>query len=151
MGLIDNVRKIVSGYRDMAQAAQAAQDRAPLTILNPSPQHYVDQLIAAGGVARGVVVRATHGETSGERVANMRLDITVRARLGRGELGEPAKIAVRSSWRVAALLDPGLEIPITFDRATGIVTGVSVDELERELAPRSTEASRRWPGWTTDL
>lgn len=151
MGLIGNVRKIVSGYREMAQAAQAEADRVPLTILNPSPQPEVDRLIAAGGVARGVVVRATHGETSGERVASMRVDITTRARLGNGELGEPASIKVRTSWRVAALLDPGLEIPVTFDRSTGIVTGVMVDDLERELGPRLPEANKRWPGWTSDL
>lgn len=151
MGLFGNVRKIVDGYREMAQASQAAADRVPLTILNPTPQAEVDRLIAAGGAARGVVVRATHQETNGERVANMAVKITTRARLAGGELGEPAVIKVRTSWQVAALLDPGLEIPITFDRATGVVTGVRTDELKAELAPRAAEAQRRRPGWTTDL
>lgn len=151
MGLFDNVRKVVAGYRDMAQASQAEADRVPLTIRNPTPQADVDRLIAAGGVSRGVVVRATHNETNGERVANMAVNITCRARLANGELGEPAKIKVRTSWQVAALLDPGLEIPIMFDRATGIVTDVATDQLKQELAPRFDESKQRRAGWTLDL
>lgn len=151
MGLFGNVRKIVDGYREMAQTAQAQADHAPLTILNPTPQAEVDRLLAAGGMARGVVVRATHQETNGERVSNMAIKITARARLANGELGEPAVIKLRTSWQVTALLDPGLEIPVTVDRATGVVTGVLADELKAELAPRAAEAQRRWPGWTIDL
>ena len=151
MGLFGNVRKIVDGYREMAQAQQAEADRVPLTIRNPTPQADVDRLIAAGGVARGVVVRATHNQTNGERVANMGVNITCRARLANGELGEPANIKVRTSWQVAALLDPGLEIPVTFDRATGVVTDVAIDQLKQELAPRFDEAKKRRPGWTSDL
>ena len=151
MGLFGNVRKIVDGYREMAHAQQAEADRVPLTIRNPTPQAEVDRLIAAGGVARGVVVRATHNETSGERVANMAVNITCRARLANGELGEPAKIKVRTSWQVAALLDPGLEIPVTFDRVTGVVTDVVTDQLRHELAPRFDESKKRRPGWTSDI
>ena len=135
----------------MAAAAEAEADRVPLTIRNPSPQGEIDRLLAAGGPARGVVVRATHQAISdGERVQNMKVTIRVRARLAGGELGEPVPFEMRTSSWVIALLDPGLEIPIELDRVTGLVRSVHGDLLKQELEPRKAEASQRWPGWGSD-
>lgn len=157
MGLIKNVGRsvkavgtLVSGIREMARENEAQALMAPVAILNPTPQADVDRLIAAGGITRGVVIRASHQEQHGERAARMRVDVRVRARLADGALGDPVLLKIWTSWKVAALLDPGLEIPILMDRATGLATEIPRDELARELEPRFDEAGHRRPGWVTD-
>ncbi len=141
----------VAGTIDMVKAAEAEAANAPITIVDPTPQAEVDRMIAAGGVTRGVVVRATHADQSGERVSRMRVDVRVRSRLAGGELGPETKLKVWTSWKVAALLDPGLEIPIRMDPATGLATEIVADQLRGELEHRFDESAKRRPGWTTDL
>lgn len=158
MGVLKNlvngaksVKGAVAGTIDMMKAAEAEAANAPITILHPTPQVDVDRMLAAGGVTRGVVVRASHAEQSGDRASRMRVDVRVRGRLTDGELGPEAKLKVWTSWKVAALLDPGLEIPILLDRATGVATEIVADELRRELEHRFDESAKRRPGWTIDL
>jgi hypothetical protein len=159
MGIFKNLRdgvkamgNIPAAYREIAQQADAAAGAVPLTILNPTPQAEVDRLIAAGGVARGVVVGASHPPLQdGERVSKMQVTIRVRCRLPGGELGPDTRIKIWTSWQVATLLDQGLEIPIVLDRTTWLATDIPRDELKRELEPRFPEAARRRPGWAFDL
>lgn len=155
MGLLRNIGKTAKAVKqmidDVNEATTAAEAARPLEILDPTPQHEIDRLLAAGGPTRGVVVRATHPpQESGERVHRMRLKIAVRARLSEGELGDEVTVKATTSWQVAALLDRGLEVPVLVDHATGRVTEVLVEDLERELAPRFGEASSRRPGWDFD-
>lgn len=155
MGLFENLRNTVSGVRQMMRDVDAANRatlaNAPLDILNPSPQHEVDRLLAAGGVVRGVVASATHAPLSpGERVSKLRVTIRARSRLGGGQLGPEAEVKIWTSWQVTALLDRGLEIPVIVDRATGQVVDIPADLLSRELEPWFGESARRWPGWGSD-
>jgi hypothetical protein len=154
VGLFKNIRqgaKAVSGIVAEARAmAEAAQPDVPLTILNPSTQEEVDRLIAAGGVARGVVVRAHHPPQHGERASRMRVTVHVRSRLKDGALGESVELKIWTSWKVAALLDPGLEIPIVLDRNTGLATEIPTDQLRQELEARFDESEQRSPGWVVD-
>ena len=154
MGLFKNLRAGVQAVSGMVSEVRATSDAAeqavPVTILNPSPQAEVDRLLAAGGIARGVVVRATHPPQHGERAMRMRVDVRVRSRLADGALGNQVTLKVSTFWKVAALLDPGLEIPILLDRATGLATEIPADALRDELEPRFDEAAERRPGWVVD-
>jgi hypothetical protein len=80
----------------------------------------------------------------------MRVTIRVRTRLGSGQLSEEVAVKVWTSWKVAALLDRGLEIPVLVDRTTGLVTDIPTDQLKRELEPRFGESAKRTPGWGSD-
>ena len=156
VGLLENLRGVARGMREMADqanaASRAAEEGQPLHILNPTPQPEVDRLLAAGGVARGVVVRASHSPLEpGERVEKMRVTVRVRSRGPAGQLGPEATVKIWTSWKVVALLDRGLEIPATVDRATGTVTDIPNDVLVEELRPRFGESAARWPGWGTDI
>lgn len=150
VGLFKNLRQGVKAVSTMVaevNAANAAAETAmPVTILNPSPQEEVDRLLAAGGVTRGVVVRATHEPQHGERAQRFRVDVRVRGRLAAGALGDVVNVKVMTSWKVAALLDPGLEIPVLLDRTTGLVTEIPADALRDELEPRFDEAAERRTG-----
>ncbi len=152
MGLFNNLRNtakaIGAEYREQAAAAQHAP---PLTILNPSPQDAVDHLIVAGGLARGVVVGAWHPPLeNGERVARMRVNIKVCARLGAGTLSQPVELKLSTSSDVAAVLDRGLEIPIVLDRSTGLPTDIPRDQLHAEVAQRVAQRGSS-DGWAFDL
>jgi len=156
VGLLKNLRGVARGMREMADQANAAADAAeanrPLHILNPTPQAEVDRLLAAGGVARGVVVGASHAPLEpGERVNKMRVTVRVRSRGPAGQLGPEATIKIWTSWKVVALLDRGLEIPVMLDRATGVVTDIPTDALAAELQPRFGESADRTPGWSSDI
>ncbi len=155
MGLLKNLREGIKEVGQMmseatAMAEQAEADR-PLTILNPTPQPEVERLLAAGGIVRGVVVKASHPPQDGERVSKMRVTVQVRSRLADGTFGPLATIKIWTSWKVAALLDRGLEIPVLVDQTTGAVTDIPTDELKRELEPRFGESAERRPGWTFDI
>ena len=154
MGLFKNLKDSAMAMKSMVAEANAASDAAaaaaPLTILNPTPQQYIDQMLAAGGPARGVVVHASHPPQDGERAAKMPVKVRVRARLHEGALGDEVEHKIWTSWQVAALLDRGLEIPVMVDRATGAVTEILSDDLRRELEPRFGESGQRRPGWNSD-
>ncbi len=155
MGILKNFRQGVTGVRQLMAEATAMSEQAeadlPLTILNPTPQHEVERLLAAGGIVRGVVVKASHPPQHGERVNKMRVTVQVRSRLADNTFGQPATVKIWTSWKVAALLDRGLEIPVVIDEATGVVTDIPADELKRELEPRFGESAKRRPGWTIDI
>jgi hypothetical protein len=153
MGIFKGLRdsfKAMTGAMDQASGAEPGQPQPPMAILNPTPQEEVDRLIAAGGVTRGVLVRASHAPTDGERVRSMRVDVRVRSRLAGGQQSQEVKLKIRTSTDVAAVLDPGLEIPILMDRTTGLATEVVVDQLLAELAPRLADPAIRPSGWTFD-
>jgi hypothetical protein len=154
MGLFKNLRDSAKAMKSMVAEANAASIAAaanePLTIIDPTPQPIIDQLLAAGGPARGVVVHASHPPQNGERANKMRVTVRVRARLANGALGDEATHKIWTSWKVAALLDRGLEIPVLVDRSTGAVTDILADDLQRELSSRFDESGRRRPGWTFD-
>jgi hypothetical protein len=150
----------LKGMKDMKDTFDAAQAAAlaanppppppPLTILNPSPQDVIDQLLAAGGVARGVVVGGRNDMSDGDRPVRTRVRVRVRPRLQAGQLGEETEVKAWVGWKVATLLEPGLEIPVLIDRATNRVTDIETGQLADELAPRSDEAKRRHKGWDLD-
>jgi hypothetical protein len=48
------------------------------------------------------------------------------------------------------LLDPGLEIPIEVDHATGVPTSIVTKQLTDELKPRFAEAKKRHAGYDLD-
>lgn len=141
MGVFDNIRSAVnvvkSGVAE-AQAAARAQEEAarnaPIEILNPTPQDEVDRLNAAGGPARGVLASVNYTmEEEGDMVWKMPVTLQVRARLADGQLGTQTKIRVWISSRLAKMLRRGHEIPVMFDRATGIVTEVDAKAMAAEF------------------
>jgi len=154
MGLFKNLRETAAAMKAMATesnaAAATAEANLPLTILNPTPQAEVDRLWAGLGPARGVVVRASHPPQDGERANSMSVTVRVRSRLAAGALGDEVTLKIRTSWKVAALLDRGLEIPVLVDRTTGLVTEILTDALNAELASQFDESGKRRPGWTFD-
>lgn len=66
----------------------------------------------------------------------MGVEFRVRSRLANGELGEEARVKIRTSSDVAKALRKGLKIPIVLDRSTGLATEIPKEELLRELEPR---------------
>jgi hypothetical protein len=149
-GIRGTIRAVQQMIADTNAAAEQAEAARPLDILNPTPQEAVDHLLAGDGPARGVVVRATHPPQHGERASRMKVTVRVRARLAEGALGPEVELEISTSWKVAALLDRGLEIPAVVDRATGMVTAIPTDALIAELEPRFAESAERRPGWTFD-
>jgi hypothetical protein len=151
MGFFKSLRDSAKAMGDLVGAADGPASQGPVAVLNPTPQEEVDRFIAAGGITRGVLVKASHAPQNGERVSRMRVDVRVRSRLAGGAQGPEVKLKIRTSTDVAALLDPGLELPILMDRATGLATEVVIDELHRELGPRLADPANRRSGWSTDL
>lgn len=127
--------------------------RPELSILNPTPQHEVDRLLSGAGDARGVVLGSRNDMSDGDRPMRTRVHVRVRPRLRGGGLGEEVALKAWVSWKVATLLDPGLEIPIELDRVTGRATGIATGPLSEELSPRFDEAKRRQKSgdWDTGL
>lgn len=154
MGFLKNLRSGASAWREeiarVNAITNAAHDVAPSEILNPSPQHVVDRLLADGGIARGVVVKASYAPNDNERVNKMKVTIRVRARLANGELGQTCEVRIWTGWQVTALLDRGLEIPVELDATRQLVVGVPADALRAELEPRFDEAAERHQGWHVD-
>lgn len=164
MGLFKNIKAQVQAATEMAAEIRASAPPvagapatmggppAPpgITILNPTPQDEVDRLLDAGGEARGVLLGSRHDMSNGERPMRTRVHVRVRPRLRGGALGDEVALKAWVSWKVATLLDPGLEIPIELDRATGRPTGISTGHLNDELSPRFEEAKRRRKGWDLD-
>lgn len=154
MGLFKSLRQGVDGLGQIMADAKAMSEQAeadlPLTVLNPTPQSEVERLLAAGGIVRGVVVKATHPPQHGERASKMKVTVQVRSRLADDGFGPVSTVKIWTSWKVAALLDRGLEIPVLVDPVSGAVTDIPTDELKRELEPRFGESSTRRPGVTFD-
>jgi hypothetical protein len=150
MGFLKNLRNGATAWRDeiarVNAATSAAQDAAPIEILDPSPQHVVDQLLAGTGTARGVVLKASYTPNDNERVSKMRVTVKARARLANGELGPECEVKIWTSWQVTALLERGLEIPVELDPTRRLVVGIPADTLRAELQPRFDEAATRHPG-----
>jgi hypothetical protein len=160
MGFLKNLKnqvadatKMASDYKanvpaqSMTSMGPAAADHA---IINETPQEQVDVMLLGSGSARGVVLGA-HNDLGTERSMRTRAHVRVRPRLAQGALGDEVKLSVWVNWKVAVLLDPGLEIPIELDRRTLTVTAIDTKELERELEPRFGEAEERLPGTVVDL
>lgn len=173
MGLFKNLRQQVQAATQMAAeiraatppgvpgapAVQAAPGVPPpppppppptAGILNPTPQAEVDRLLQAGGVVRGVVTGSRHDMTDGNRSVRTRVHVRVRPRLPQGGLGPEAAVTAWVNWKVAVLLEPGLEVPVELDRSTGSITGLATGQLADELAPRGKEAKQRHRGFDVD-
>jgi hypothetical protein len=155
MGFLKKLRSGASAWREEIARVNAitngAHETEPLEILNPSPQHAVDRLLAGGGVARGVVVKASYAPNDNERVNKIKVTVHVRARLAEGELGQTCEVKIWTGWQVTALLDRGLEIPVELDPTRQVVVGIPTDALRAELEPRFDEAAKRHPGGTSTL
>lgn len=152
MGLFKNIKGYVQAVKDaMPETPVAQQSDTP--IINPSSQQVVDQLWDAGGGARGVLIGSYDDMSDGDRPIKTRVHTRVRARLRGGGLGPETKLVVWVGWKVAALLEPGLEIPIELDRATGEATSIDAKQLTSELRPRFGEAGKvqRAGTWDFDL
>lgn len=165
MGLFKNIKDQIKNAQDMAadiRAAMPQPDGSAMTagtpavpptgstLINPSAQHEVDRLWDAGGSARGVLMGSYDDISAGERPIKTRVHTRVRARLRGGGLGPEKKLTVWVGWKVAVLLEPGLEIPIELDRATGEPTGIAAKELTEELRPRFDEAKKKHRAGTWD-
>lgn len=169
MGLFKNLRDQVKAASSMAAEIRAATppggappggalvgSSAPapsgpdaLHILNPTPQHRIDELWR-NGVVRGVVTGARHDMSDGDRPIRTKVHVRVRQRLAGGGLGPEMAFTAWVGWKVAALLEPGLEVPLEVDRSSGAISGLSTGELADELKPRSDEARRRHRGFDVE-
>jgi hypothetical protein len=129
--------------RPQARAGRHA-NAVPVTIINPTSDAELERVLASAGPARGVVIAARHDMAVGDRPVRTRVHLTVRPRLIDG-LGDEAELHAFVGWRAAALLEPGLEIPIQLNRTSGRIDAIATDLLARELAPRAGEAGQRWP------
>ena len=128
--------------RPVAHGSASASASVP--ILNPTSDVELERLLGSAGPARGVVITARHDMATGDRPVRTRVHLTVRPRL-RGGLGDEAELTAWVGWKAAALLEPGLEIPIQLNRSSGRIDAVATDLLARELAPRDDDAKHRWP------
>lgn len=165
MGLFKNIKSQVQAVSNMAaeiKAAMPAVNGAAMSsgvgaappdtaIINPSPQHEVDRLWDAAGIARGVLIGSYDDISDGDRPIKTRVHTRVRARLRGGGLGPEKKLIVWVGWKVAVLLEPGLEIPIELDRATGEATSIAAKDLTNELSPRFDEAKKKHRAATLDF
>lgn len=135
-----------------ADAPSMGAGRTPeFHIINPTPQDEVDRLRKAGGIVRGVVMGSHHEMENGSRSFRTRVHVRVCSRLDEGALGDEVKLTAWVNWKVAVLLEPGLEIPIAVDANTGRPLEIAKDDLHRELEPRFDEAAKRQKGWDVDL
>lgn len=157
MGIIRSLRSAARTARALSDAVQASvpeQATAPAAappVIDPTPQAEVDALLAGSGPVRAVVLGAHDQMSDGDRPVRTRVTVRLRVRLADGALGPEQTLGAWVGWKVAALLEPGLEIPVELDRATGRVTGIATKQLAQELGPRSTEARRRHRSGTFDL
>lgn len=163
MGMLKRLKDQVQAATEMAQQVKDAMPESrsmmgsggptgaeQVTILNPTDQAEIDRLWAGGGPVRGVVMGAYDDMEGGSRAVRTRAQVRVRARLAGGGLGEERKINAWVGWKVAVLLDPGLEIPIEVDRASGVPTSIVTKQLTDELAPRFAESRKRHSAGTFD-
>jgi hypothetical protein len=131
---------------DMARTAPS--DPTPV-VADPVPQAEVDALWPSGrGIA--VVVGARHDMDDGNRSARTRVHLSLRLRLAGDGLGPTGALSAWTGWQVAALLEPGLEIPVRIDASSGSIEAVDVDALTEQLRPRFDEAARRQRGFDLD-
>ncbi len=150
----DAAQVMATQMAEASSALQASMPQAgasgPPTILDPTPQDEVDRLLREGGVARGVVMGSRDDMSDGDRPVRTRVHVRVRARLADGALGDEVQLKAWVGWKVAALLSPGLEIPVEIDRATMRPTAIDTKALAAELKHRSAEAKDRQRGWDFD-
>ena len=132
------------GSRPLARASKQLPDAAAVTIINPTSDAELERVLASAGPARGVVMTARHDMAAGDRPVRTRVHLTVRPRLRDG-LGDEAELHAFVGWKAAVLMEPGLEIPIQLNRASGRIDAIATDLLARELAPRDDDAKQRWP------
>jgi hypothetical protein len=115
-----------------------------LTILNPTPQEEIDRMWPHGR-ARGVVTAAHQERRSAERALRTKVLVSVRGRLPGGGWTADTTVTAWVHWRVAAMLQPGLEVPVEVDPSSGRVTGLSTRQLTEEIARRAAEDSTPKP------
>lgn len=150
MGFLKKAKATYQALLDQ-QAALAGPEPIP-ELVAPLPQEEVDRLLAGDGpVIRAIVLGKRHSILQdGEHVARMRVDVRLRPRGAAGTLGDEATLkASVSSW-VATLIEPGLDIPVERDPATGALTRVASRQLTDELSARRAEADRIRPAWGVD-
>lgn len=126
--------------RPVAHGSSAAS----VPILNPTSDVELERVLNSAGPARGVVIAAHHDMVPGDRPVRTRVHLTVRPRL-KGGLGDEAELTAWVGWKAAALLEPGLEIPVQLNRSSGRIDAIATDLLARELVSRDDDAKRRWP------
>lgn len=145
MGFFDELKKAGSGIKDgFAQAGQAVgdvkqnwsdavtaqQDAAAaqreafaqqLKIIDPTPQDEVDRINAGTGPGRAVVMGVSHNLEDGEHTFRTNGTAYVRMRLTGGQLGPEQKVKLWIDSGTIRALYTGTEIPLDYDRATGLV------------------------------
>ncbi|MGH3506365.1 MAG: hypothetical protein ACRDO2_04070 [Nocardioidaceae bacterium] len=126
MGSLDDLRPQV-------KAIEAVQTSGAVTpILNPTPQEQIDRMWP-NGHARGVVTAICHEMAAGTRALRKKVRVTLRGRLPGGGFTGDTTVTAWLHWRVAAMLEPGLEVPVEVDPSSARVTGLATRRLAVEL------------------
>jgi hypothetical protein len=143
--------KIKEQYDAVNAQATAMADSAIPAFIGARPQDEVDRLLAGTGTIRAIAFAKRHQVLQpGERVGRMKVEVRLRPRGPEGTLGEEVWLkASISSW-VADLIQPGLDIPVERDPATGKLTQVASKQLTEELTSRKAEGEAMRPGWALD-
>ena len=136
MGSLDDLRPQVKTI----EAVQTSG--AVIPILNPTPQEQIDRMWP-NGRARGVVTATCHEMAVETRALRKKVRVTLRGRLPGGGFTGDTTVTAWVHWRVAALLAPGLEVPVEVDPSSARVTGLATRRLAVELERRATEADPR--------
>jgi hypothetical protein len=143
--------KIKEQYDAVNAQATAMADAAIPAFIAPRSQEEVDALLAGTGTIRAIAFAKRHQVLQpGERVGRMKVEVRLRPRGPEGTLGDEVWLkASVSSW-VADLIQPGLDIPVERDPATGKLTQVASKQLTEELESRKAEAEEMRPAWALD-
>jgi hypothetical protein len=147
MGFLSNLKAQIEAAQAAGLAMSGAQPVSMVPeFINPRPQDEVDSLLAGTGTIRAIVIGYRHQVLeAGERVGSMTVHVRVRPRGPAGTVGDEVVVKAKLSSLEATLLDPGLDIPVERDAATGAITKVASAELKQELAPRMDVAKKRNP------
>ena len=155
MGFLSNLKAQVEAAQAAGLAMSGAQPVSTIPeFINPRSQDEVDRLLQGTGTVRAIVIGQRHQVLEdGERVGSMTVHVRLRPRGPVGSLGDEVVVKAKLSSLESSLLDPGLDIPVERDAATGTITKVASAQLKEELAPRMAEAKKRNPSgaWSLEV
>lgn len=155
MGFLSNLKAQVEAAQAAGLAMSGAQPVSTIPeFINPRPQDEVDRLLTGTGTIRAIVIGQRHQVLQdGERVGRMTVHVRLRPRGPAGTLGDEVVVKAKISSLISSLLDPGLDIPVERDAATGAITAVASKQLTEELASRMDEAKKRNPSgaWSLEV
>jgi hypothetical protein len=145
MGFLKNLKDQVAAAQAAGNAMAGAEPIPEMPVfINPRPQDEVDRLAQGTGPIRAIVLGKRHQALEqGERIGKMRVHVRLRPRGPEGTLGDETTVKAWMSTDLAALLSPGLDIPVERDPATGAITELALAQLKQELAERLDAAAKR--------